>query len=211
MAAPLGLTKHELLHLSGRCLRQRQNVIASGHLKWGRRWRQKSMISSSLVAAASLRVTNAFGRSPHRSSGIATTAHSSTAGWALIACSTSIDEMFSPPEMITSLLRSRSSIAPSGCQTAISPEWNQPPAKPPPSLPGRRSSRPSRCCRASRPRPSWRRRAGRRASRRRRRGPRRRSCTHVLGAPSSRARSSAREIVPPVLPARRPCADRMSP
>jgi hypothetical protein len=37
--------------------------------------------------------------------------------------------MFSPPEMITSLRRSRSSTYPSGCMTARSPAWNQPPRK----------------------------------------------------------------------------------
>ena len=36
--------------------------------------------------------------------------------------------MFSPPEMITSLLRSLIFTYPSGCITARSPEWNQPPA-----------------------------------------------------------------------------------
>ena len=44
-----------------------------------------------------------------------------------MVCSTSMLEMFSPPEMMMSLLRSRSSMLPSGCQTARSPEWNQPP------------------------------------------------------------------------------------
>jgi hypothetical protein len=56
------------------------------------------------------------------------TAHSSTAGWATIACSTSMLEMFSPPETMMSLPRPRSSMFPSGCHTARSPEWNQPPA-----------------------------------------------------------------------------------
>ena len=44
-------------------------------------------------------------------------------------CSTSMVEMFSPPEMMMSFIRSRSSMAPFGCQTATSPEWNQPPAE----------------------------------------------------------------------------------
>ena len=60
---------------------------------------------------------------------MATTAHSSTAGCRATVCSTSMVEMFSPPEMITSFLRSRTSTYPSGCQTATSPEWNQPPRK----------------------------------------------------------------------------------
>src|SRR5271170_5135054 len=37
--------------------------------------------------------------------------------------STSTDEMFSPPLMITSLMRSRTSMNPSACTTAASPEW----------------------------------------------------------------------------------------
>ena len=53
--------------------------------------------------------TNAFGRSPHLSSGIATTAASSTDGCSDSTCSTSMLEMFSPPEMMMSLERSRSS------------------------------------------------------------------------------------------------------
>ena len=52
---------------------------------------------------------NATGTSPQRSCGAATTAASETESWALSACSTSIVAMFSPPEMITSLRRSRSS------------------------------------------------------------------------------------------------------
>ena len=57
-----------------------------------------------------LSVTNALGRSPHFSSGTATTAHSMTAGCLATACSTSMVEMFSPPEMMMSFLRSRSSM-----------------------------------------------------------------------------------------------------
>ena len=36
-----------------------------------------------------------------------------------MACSTSIDEMFSPPEMMMSLPRSRSSMLPSGCHGEV--------------------------------------------------------------------------------------------
>jgi hypothetical protein len=50
--------------------------------------------------------TQARGTSPHRSSGIPTTATSSTAGWAASTCSTSTEEMFSPPETMRSFLRS---------------------------------------------------------------------------------------------------------
>ena len=68
------------------------------------------------------RTTNACGDSPHFSCGIPTTAASRTAGWRSSAPSTSIEEIFSPPLMITSLNRSRISTYPSGWTTAASPE-----------------------------------------------------------------------------------------
>ncbi len=46
-----------------------------------------------------------------------------------MVCSTSIEEILSPPEMLMSLPRSRSSTFPSGCHAARSPEWNQPPLR----------------------------------------------------------------------------------
>jgi len=55
-------------------------------------------------------LTKALGRSPHLASGTATTAHSMTAGCLATVCSTSMVEMFSPPEMMMSFLRSRSSM-----------------------------------------------------------------------------------------------------
>src|SRR5437867_3242779 len=85
------------------------NSTAAGHLKWAMCWRQNSMISPSLDRIPGLSVTKALGRSTHLSSGTATTAHSITAGWRATACSTSIVEMFSPPEMMMSFFRSRSS------------------------------------------------------------------------------------------------------
>ena len=112
--APLAIAQDELLDLAGRRLRQRAELDGSGALKRAMRVRQCSINSSGVASAPSRSVTNAFGRSPQRSCGIATTAHSSTAGCAASACSTSIVEMFSPPEMITSLARSRSSIVPVG-------------------------------------------------------------------------------------------------
>src|SRR5215218_4060652 len=57
-----------------------------------------------------LSTTNALGRSPHFSSGMATTAASITAGWRDTACSTSMVEMFSPPEMMMTLFLSRISM-----------------------------------------------------------------------------------------------------
>ena len=49
------------------------------------------------------------------------------AGCRIMTPSTSTDEMFSPPLMMTSLKRSRISTYPSGWTTAASPLWNQPP------------------------------------------------------------------------------------
>jgi acyl-CoA dehydrogenase len=51
--------------------------------------------------------TKATGTSPQRSCGIPTTALSTTEGWLSSTCSTSTEAMFSPPEMMMSLLRSR--------------------------------------------------------------------------------------------------------
>ena len=50
--------------------------------------------------------TSAVTVSPHLSSGTPMTATSATAGWEKSASSTSMDDTFSPPEMITSFLRS---------------------------------------------------------------------------------------------------------
>ena len=47
----------------------------------------------------------ALGRSPRCRYGMPMTAHSSAAGWAAMVCSTSMLEIFSPPEMMMSLIR----------------------------------------------------------------------------------------------------------
>jgi hypothetical protein len=62
--------------------------------------------SAAVTAASGFSSTKASGVSPHFGSGLATTAQASTAGWRYSASSTSIELMFSPPLMITSLLRS---------------------------------------------------------------------------------------------------------
>ena len=62
--------------------------------------------SCSVSFAPGFRTTTAAGTSPHCGSGAETTAHSSTAGCAKMARSTSMDEMFSPPLMMMSFLRS---------------------------------------------------------------------------------------------------------
>ena len=69
--------------------------------------RQYAITSSAVIGSApGFNVTNAHGVSPHFSSGRATTAASRTAAWLYSTSSTSIVEMFSPPEMIMSLERS---------------------------------------------------------------------------------------------------------
>ncbi len=64
------------------------------------------MSSSSVAVAPSASTTSALIVSPHFSSGTPITATSATAGWLNRQSSTSIDETFSPPVMITSFLRS---------------------------------------------------------------------------------------------------------
>ena len=64
------------------------------------------MISSSVTCSPSATTTSAVTISPHLSSGTPMTATSATAGWLKTASSTSIEETFSPPVMITSFLRS---------------------------------------------------------------------------------------------------------
>src|SRR5207253_11012288 len=59
------------------------------------------------VASSFLSMTKATGTSPQRSCGRPTTALSTTEGWLSSTCSTSTEAMFSPPEMMMSLLRSR--------------------------------------------------------------------------------------------------------
>jgi hypothetical protein len=68
--------------------------------------RQCAMISASDAVAPTRSSTKAAATSPHFSSGLATTAAASTEAWRYNTSSTSTLEMFSPPEMITSLLRS---------------------------------------------------------------------------------------------------------
>src|SRR6185369_6294512 len=86
------------------------NVNAVGTLKCASVPRANSRRSLADVLAPGRVTTNAFGDSPHFSCGTPTTATSSTAGCRSRAPSTSMDEMFSPPLMITSLNRSRISM-----------------------------------------------------------------------------------------------------
>src|SRR5712691_12857334 len=57
-----------------------QNSTAFGHLKCAMCWRQKAIMSSAVGCIPALRTTKALGTSPQRSSGMATTATSCTAG-----------------------------------------------------------------------------------------------------------------------------------
>src|SRR5580698_5362820 len=80
-----------------------------GALNLARCWRQKAMMSSSLTWSWPGRFsTKAQGVSPHFSSDLATTAANRTAGWRFSTFSISMEEIFSPPEMMMSLERSLS-------------------------------------------------------------------------------------------------------
>ena len=83
------------------------NSTRLGVLKPARYLRQWAMISSAVTCARSFSYTKAHGTSPHFGSGCATTAAAMTAGCRYSTSSTSMEEMFSPPEMMMSLLRSR--------------------------------------------------------------------------------------------------------
>ena len=63
---------------------------------------QKSIISFSDAGLSLINSTNAQGDSPHFSSGLATTAANDTDECLAITFSISIEEMFSPPEIIIS-------------------------------------------------------------------------------------------------------------
>ncbi len=88
---------------------------------------QCAMISASLTAAPPARTISALIVSPHLASGTPMTATSATPGWLKIVSSTSIDDTFSPPVMMTSFFRSEIVRCPSPVWTVPpSPVWNQP-------------------------------------------------------------------------------------
>ncbi|CAM5633411.1 hypothetical protein SGLAM104S_08672 [Streptomyces glaucescens] len=87
--------------------------------------RKARRVSKSAVAP-SLRTTVASGRSPHLSSGTATTAASATSGWDISAFSSSTEEIHSPPDLMTSLARSVRVRKPSGEMVPTSPVFSQP-------------------------------------------------------------------------------------
>ena len=80
------------------------NVSGSQNLaKFGAR---NSRSSSAVAVLPSRQTQTAIGRSSHFSCGIAITAASAIAGWAIRAFSRSTDEIHSPPDLITSFERS---------------------------------------------------------------------------------------------------------
>ena len=97
------------------------NETQLGALKWARLSRANCTISASVAVLPGRSTTNACAASPHLGCGMPTTETSCTASWRSNTLSTSTDEMFSPPLMITSLNRSRISTYPSKCTTAASP------------------------------------------------------------------------------------------
>ena len=95
-AGPGDIAQHELLNLPRGCLRQLPEHERLGRLEARHVLRQKSQRASAVTLAPGFSSTKAHGVSPHVSSGCATTAALSTAGWLNSTSSTSIDEMFSP-------------------------------------------------------------------------------------------------------------------
>ena len=97
----------ELLHLAGGRLGDlgEQDGARAFETRRGAR-RHQAISSSAETLSPGLSSTKAHGVSPISSSGFATTAASCTAGCLKSASSTSIEEMFSPPEMMMSLERS---------------------------------------------------------------------------------------------------------
>ena len=80
-----------------------QNSIFFGTLNLAKVSLQKSINSFSVIGLSLTASIKAQGTSPHFSSGLATTAAIETEGCFAKVFSISIDEMFSPPEIIISL------------------------------------------------------------------------------------------------------------
>src|ERR1700704_3959360 len=70
--------------------------------------------------------THASGRSDHFGCGTPMTAASATLGCPMMAFSRSTDEIHSPPDLMTSLVRSTRRMYASGVTTAMSPVFSQP-------------------------------------------------------------------------------------
>src|SRR3954469_22901629 len=83
--------------------------------------------NSSLVSSSPpLTTTHASGRSAHFGCAMPMTAASATLGWPMMAFSRSTDEIHSPPDLMTSLVRSTRRMYPCGVTTAMSPVFSQP-------------------------------------------------------------------------------------
>ena len=80
-----------------------QNTTFLGSLNPAKVSLQKSIISFSVAGLSLINSTNAQGVSPHFSSGLATTAAKDTDECFAIVFSISIEDIFSPPEIIISL------------------------------------------------------------------------------------------------------------
>ena len=88
--------------------------------------RMKPSIASASSVAPGLHTTTSSGRSCQRGCGTAITAACNTAGWPMARFSSSTELIHSPPDLITSLLRSVSWMRPSGAMVARSPVFSQP-------------------------------------------------------------------------------------
>ena len=78
----------------------------SGSHQRGTRPTRKSSRSAGAGVRPGLGTTATSGRSDHFGSGMAMTAASKTSGWAMTAFSSSTEEIHSPPDLMTSLVRS---------------------------------------------------------------------------------------------------------
>jgi fatty-acyl-CoA synthase len=102
------------------------NVHASGSCHFATDSARNARSSAGSTVAPSRRTTDANGLSVHFSSGIPTTAASSTSGWAISAFSSSTEEIHSPPDLITSFDRSVSPKYPRPSRVPTSPVRSQP-------------------------------------------------------------------------------------
>ena len=102
------------------------NANSSGSHHLATRSRRCSHRSAGDASSPSFSTTHASGRSVHRSSGLAITAASATAGCAISSPSRSTDEIHSPPDLITSFERSEMRMNPCESIAAMSPVRSQP-------------------------------------------------------------------------------------
>ena len=79
---------------------------SGSHQRLTRPSRKSTSSSADAGRALGSSTTATSGRSLQRSSGTAITAASTTPGWAMTSFSSSTEEIHSPPDLITSLVRS---------------------------------------------------------------------------------------------------------